>query len=311
MDSALRIGSNSAPAATTTVTVVSTQLQTSTVTLGGGSTSLVTSTVTSTTVQTVCPKCAITSIPSGAQTVAGQTNGAQKTATVYSTTVVTISSCAPTVTDCPLRAGQQQTVVTTVVPITSTVYQCPVATNDAIATALLAAVTVQDVATTTVYQCPAGQTITVGGNVYTTPYTSAYTTQMTASSSASTPAGAVSTQTIVYVNKIVYQVPGTTSTKWVVVSTATPNPTATVVIQTTEVVLPTAAATVVVKPSQTGVSTVCNGVNCPSNNGGMATSLSSTPSQSKPATYTGAASMLSVQSGLICAVMGLVTILMF
>ncbi|KAG9600805.1 hypothetical protein KCU97_g2820, partial [Aureobasidium melanogenum] len=320
LDSALRIGSNSVSEATTTVTVVSTQVQTSTVVLGGGSTSLVTSTVTSTAVQTVCPKCSITSVPSGAQTAAAQTNNAQSTAVVYSTTVVTISSCAPTVTDCPLRAGQQQAVVTTVVPVTSTVYQCPVATNNAVVTALQAAVTVQDVVTSTVYQCPAGQTITVGGNVYTTQYTSSYTTQMTASSSAPSPTGAVSTQTVIYVNKIVSVIQGSTSTQWVIVSTAKPTAataTAITVVQVVETVVPTASGAVATPGApptsaiSTGsaVSTACNGVNCPKTS--LVTSVSSSPSSSQPATYTGAASPLSAQCGLISIGLGLLTFLLF
>lgn len=322
MDSALVIHPNSGSEATATVTVVSTQVQTSTVVLGGGSTSVVTSTLTSTAVETVCPKCSITSIPSGAQTAAGQNNNAQSTAVVYSTTVVTISSCAPTVTDCPLRAGQQQTVVTTVVPVTSTVYQCPVATDNAVATALQAAVTVQDVVTSTVYECPAGQTITVGGNVYTTQYTSTYTTQVTASSSAPSVPSAVSTQTIVYVDKIVSVIQGHTSTKWVVVSTAMPTPAAaaaasTTVVQITESVVPTASGLPTVPAmgitpamaSGSAMATACNGVSCPST--GMVTSVSSSPSTSQPATYTGAASMLSVQSGFLATVFALLTFLMF
>lgn len=51
--------------------------------------------------------------------------GGTLTSTVYSTTVQTISSCAPTVTNCPLASGA---VVTAVVPVTSTDYICPTAT---------------------------------------------------------------------------------------------------------------------------------------------------------------------------------------
>jgi hypothetical protein len=56
LDSALRLGSNSGSSGTTTVTVLTAQIQTSPVTVGGGSSSLMTSTVTSTAVQTVYPK---------------------------------------------------------------------------------------------------------------------------------------------------------------------------------------------------------------------------------------------------------------
>ncbi|KAH0372143.1 hypothetical protein KCU65_g1307, partial [Aureobasidium melanogenum] len=52
--------------------------------------------------------------------------GASATSTVFSTQVVTISSCAPTVTNCPLKNGQS--VITQVVPVTSTEYICPSAT---------------------------------------------------------------------------------------------------------------------------------------------------------------------------------------
>lgn len=55
---------------------------------------------------------------------AGQT----LTSTLYSTAVQTISSCAPTVTDCPLDAAGAAAVVTEVVAVTSTDYICPTAT---------------------------------------------------------------------------------------------------------------------------------------------------------------------------------------
>lgn len=54
---------------------------------------------------------------------AGQT----LTSTLYSTTVYTISSCAPTVTNCPLKNGANA-VVTEIIPVTSTDYICPSAT---------------------------------------------------------------------------------------------------------------------------------------------------------------------------------------
>lgn len=53
------------------------------------------------------------------------TAGQLLTSTVYSTNVRTISSCAPTVTNCPLNAGG---VVTQVIPVSETVYVCPTAT---------------------------------------------------------------------------------------------------------------------------------------------------------------------------------------
>lgn len=54
--------------------------------------------------------------------------GQQATSTIYSTNVVTISSCAPTVTNCPLRNGQAA-VVTQIIPVSETVYVCPAAST--------------------------------------------------------------------------------------------------------------------------------------------------------------------------------------
>lgn len=53
-------------------------------------------------------------------------SGAVATSTIFSTNVVTISSCAPTVTNCPLKNGAS--VVTQVIPVSSTEYICPTAT---------------------------------------------------------------------------------------------------------------------------------------------------------------------------------------
>ncbi|KAG9823849.1 hypothetical protein KCU63_g16740, partial [Aureobasidium melanogenum] len=52
--------------------------------------------------------------------------GGSATSTIYSTNVVTISSCAPTVTNCPLKNGG---VVTQIIPVSSTEYICPTATT--------------------------------------------------------------------------------------------------------------------------------------------------------------------------------------
>jgi hypothetical protein len=54
-------------------------------------------------------------------------SGAIATSTQFSTTVVTISSCAPTVTNCPLKNGNS--VITMTVPVSSTEYICPAATT--------------------------------------------------------------------------------------------------------------------------------------------------------------------------------------
>ncbi|KAI5257172.1 hypothetical protein E4T42_01282 [Aureobasidium subglaciale] len=50
-------------------------------------------------------------------------SGALTTSTIFSTQVVTISSCAPTVTNCPLKNGAS--VITQVIPVSTTVYACP------------------------------------------------------------------------------------------------------------------------------------------------------------------------------------------
>ncbi|THZ50924.1 hypothetical protein D6C86_10604, partial [Aureobasidium pullulans] len=188
MDSALRI-QTSRPAATT-VTAVTTQV----ITTNGA-----TQTVTNTVVQTVCPSCAITAIPVGAQT------GAISTATVHSTTVYTVFSCAPTVTYCPLRNGQNNAVVTTVVPVAVTQYICTVPSQQAnVVTALFRGVTVQDVTTTAVYQCSlAGNTYTIGSSTIVPSVPTAvtsYITQVTQRSSAATAimTGSDAAATIVY-----------------------------------------------------------------------------------------------------------------
>jgi hypothetical protein len=56
-------------------------------------------------------------------------SGGVATSTIFSTQVVTISSCAPTVTNCPLKSGQASAVVTQVVPVSETTYICPAATT--------------------------------------------------------------------------------------------------------------------------------------------------------------------------------------
>ncbi|CAD0108708.1 unnamed protein product [Aureobasidium uvarum] len=53
--------------------------------------------------------------------------GGVATSTIFSTQVVTISSCAPTVTNCPLKNGAS--VVTQVIPVSETTYICPTATT--------------------------------------------------------------------------------------------------------------------------------------------------------------------------------------
>lgn len=208
----------------------------------------------------------ITSAPAGAV----QTGGVQSTATVYSATVVTISSCAPTITDCPLRNGQNSAVVTEIVPVSETVYVCPLPTQNAnVVTALYGAVTVQEITTSTVYECPvAGQTYTVGSSTFVpsvpTTITSTYMTQITQGPSSAPPAvtGADASKTVVYVQQYVSADNSATYTQYVVVSTATPSAQANTEVssatpagQTTTQVIHINAA-----PTQAGN---CNGIMCP------------------------------------------------
>lgn len=168
------------------------------------------------------------------------TPGETLTSTLYSTTVQTISSCAPTVTDCPLSGGE--VVVTEVIPVSSTEYICPTITSfpaspvactacpygpstvtcysTTVDTIYSCAPTVTDcpyaggkstagpVVTTTVTTCPAGQTLTNGGTttVLTAPsvITSTVTAQATVTSTSgiytitSTGVSAVATSVINY-----------------------------------------------------------------------------------------------------------------
>ncbi|KAG9988183.1 hypothetical protein KCU78_g20238, partial [Aureobasidium melanogenum] len=154
---------------------------------------------------------AVVTMPAGGNGAAngGANGGALTTATVYQVSTVTIHSCAPTVTDCPLRAGQNAAVVTTVIPVAETVYQCPYTTNANVVTALAGAVTEQDIVTSTVYECPAGQTVTVSGTqmvpAQATTITETYTTHITQSSSAATPVmtGDNASKSVVYVQQVV------------------------------------------------------------------------------------------------------------
>ncbi|KAH0171431.1 hypothetical protein KCU67_g2177, partial [Aureobasidium melanogenum] len=277
---------------------------------------------------------AVTTMP------AGGNGGAMSTATVYSPTVVTIYSCAPTVTDCPLRAGQNAAVVTTVIPVAETVYQCPYTTNANVVTALAGAVTEQDIVTSTVYECPAGQTITVSGTqmvpAQATTITETYTTHITQSSSAATPVmtGDNASKSVVYVQQVVSvcnSCATSTLTQYVVLSTAPPAPaqaTATSTVTATQgcngVNCPAGAsgqASTTVKITintvipQQSAAAQCNGVNCPAGmsgaSSGMTTSAYATASASQPLAFTGAGSVISVQGGVVALAAAVFSIFMF
>ncbi|KAG9516159.1 hypothetical protein KCV07_g7015, partial [Aureobasidium melanogenum] len=277
---------------------------------------------------------AVTTMP------AGGNGGAMSTATIYSPTVVTIYSCAPTVTDCPLRAGQNAAVVTTVIPVAETVYQCPYTTNANVVTALAGAVTEQDIVTSTVYECPAGQTITVSGTqmvpAQATTITETYTTHITQSSSAATPVmtGDNASKSVVYVQQVVSvcnSCATSTLTQYVVLSTAPPAPaqaTATSTVTATQgcngVNCPAGAsgqASTTVKITintvipQQSAAAQCNGVNCPAGmsgaSSGMTTSAYATASASQPLAFTGAGSVISVQGGVVALAAAVFSIFMF
>ncbi|KAG9699420.1 hypothetical protein KCU95_g1744, partial [Aureobasidium melanogenum] len=275
---------------------------------------------------------AVTTIP------AGGNGGAMSTATVYSPTVVTIYSCAPTVTDCPLRAGQNAATVTTIIPVAETVYQCPYTTNANVVTALAGAVTEMDVVTSTVYECPAGQTVTVSGTqmvpAQATTITETYTTHITQSSSAATPVmtGDNASKSVVYVQQVVSVCNAcatSTMTQYVVLSTAPPAPAqATSTVTATQgcngVNCPAGASPAVSTTVKITINTVipqqsapaqCNGVNCPAGksgaSSGMTTSAYATASASQPLAFTGAGSVVSVQGGVVALAAAVFSIFLF
>ncbi|KAI4788713.1 hypothetical protein E4T45_13536, partial [Aureobasidium sp. EXF-8846] len=99
----------------------------------------------------------------GATTISA---GGLATSTIYSTAVVTIASCAPTVTNCPLKNGGA--VVTQVIPVSETVYVCPTAT--VIPAAPIACNSCPYTASTaTVYSATGGAMVPVSTTVYACP----------------------------------------------------------------------------------------------------------------------------------------------
>jgi len=99
----------------------------------------------------------------GATTISA---GGLATSTIYSTAVVTIASCAPTVTNCPLKNGGA--VVTQVIPVSETVYVCPTAT--VIPAAPIACNSCPYTASTaTVYSATNGAMVPVSTTVYACP----------------------------------------------------------------------------------------------------------------------------------------------
>lgn len=92
----------------------------------------------------------------------GPGNGGHTTETFYSTTVLTVTSCAPTVTDCP---GTPHA-TTSIIPITSTVVPVPSGGNDETVTA-----TVVPITSTSAGAVPGGEHLTTSTIYSTTIYT--------------------------------------------------------------------------------------------------------------------------------------------
>ncbi|THW68629.1 hypothetical protein D6D19_08846 [Aureobasidium pullulans] len=93
--------------------------------------------------------------------------GGVATSTIYSTNVVTISSCAPTVTNCPLKNGQNA-VVTQIIPVASTTYVCPAQTTLPVAPIACTSCP-YTVSTATVYSATGGNMVPVSTQVYAAP----------------------------------------------------------------------------------------------------------------------------------------------
>ncbi|KAG9744847.1 hypothetical protein KCU73_g8034, partial [Aureobasidium melanogenum] len=93
--------------------------------------------------------------------------GGVATSTIYSTNVVTIHSCAPTVTNCPLKNGAAAT-ITQIIPVSSTEYICPTAT--VIPAAPIACTDCPySASTATVFSATGGSVIPVATTVYACP----------------------------------------------------------------------------------------------------------------------------------------------
>ncbi|CAD0084308.1 unnamed protein product [Aureobasidium vineae] len=93
--------------------------------------------------------------------------GGLLTSTIYSTNVVTIQSCAPTVTNCPLKNGQGA-VVTQVQAVSETVYVCP--TQTVIPAAPIACNNCPyTTSTATVFSATGGSMVPVSTTVYQCP----------------------------------------------------------------------------------------------------------------------------------------------
>ncbi|KAG9545892.1 hypothetical protein KCU79_g16245, partial [Aureobasidium melanogenum] len=93
--------------------------------------------------------------------------GGVATSTIYSTNVVTIHSCAPTVTNCPLKNGAAAT-ITQIIAVSSTEYICPTAT--VIPAAPIACTDCPySASTATVFSASAGSLVPVATTVYACP----------------------------------------------------------------------------------------------------------------------------------------------
>ena len=133
----------------------------------------------------------------GATTISA---GGLATSTIYSTNVVTIASCAPTVTNCPLK-NNGGAVVTQVVPVSETVYVCPTAT--VIPAAPIACNSCPYTASTaTVYSATGGAMVPVSTTVYACPQATGTTVvvEVCTACAAQTTGPALNTKTLTLTN---------------------------------------------------------------------------------------------------------------
>lgn len=160
-----------------------------------------------------------------------------------------------------------------------------------------------------------------------TTITEYYTTHITQSSSGAPPAmtGDNASKTVVYVQQQVSVGQTATYTQYVVVSTNTPaqQTTTATITQTCDGIHCPAASTGGSNPVTTTykitINTVipqqsasaCNGEHCPAASSGMTTSAYATATPSKPIAFTGAASVVSVQGGLVAVAAAVFSIFLF
>jgi len=157
-----------------------------------------------------------------------------------------------------------------------------------------------------------------------TTITEYYTTHITQSSGGSPPVmtGDNASKTVVYVQQQVSVGQTATYTQYVVVSTGTPQQTKTATItqacdgihcpaNTGNPVTTTYKLTINTVIPQQSAPAQCNGEHCPAVSSGLTTSAYATATPSKPMAFTGAASVISVQGGLVAVAAAVFSIFLF